>query len=200
MKKFKAFADFSEEEQYLNDMANKGYIFKKYSLFGFYHFFNGEKQDLKYRVDYRTFKKKRDFEDYKVMFEDFGWEHIFGTKNSRKQYFLPKNKSPNQEIFSNEESATSRYKRFYEICSVNLVVAFIYFSAIFVSYDFKLSSFWFLTPGLWERSGFELFRGILLELPFVALRILGLMFFIIVGLFYGILAYKIKKLYKEKTN
>lgn len=200
MKEFKIFADFSKEEQYLNDMAKKGYIFKKHSMLGFYHFLTGEMQDLKYSVDYRTFKKKKDFEDYKVMFEDFGWEHIYGTKNGGNQYFLPKNKNSNLEIFSNEESATLRYKKFYQKCIVSITITIIYFTAVLASYNFKLSNMFFQTPGLWERSGSELVKGILFEFPFVAFRTIPIIFFIIVSFVYGILACKIQKLYKEKTQ
>ena len=56
MKKFKVFVDINEEERYLNEMANRGYILKKYSCFGRYHFIEGKPEDLHYRVDYRVFK------------------------------------------------------------------------------------------------------------------------------------------------
>jgi hypothetical protein len=58
MKKFKIFYDFDEEEKYLNGMAAQGYILKKYSIFGLYHFEDtGKPQNPNYRIDYRTFRE-----------------------------------------------------------------------------------------------------------------------------------------------
>ncbi|WP_257204066.1 DUF2812 domain-containing protein [Acetivibrio thermocellus] len=51
MKKFKMFWNFDEEEKYLKDMARQGYIFKKYSIFGFCHFESGKPQNLNYKID-----------------------------------------------------------------------------------------------------------------------------------------------------
>lgn len=200
MKQFKIFTDFEKEEQYLNSMAKQGYILKKYSLLGFYHFTDGEPQDLKYRIDYRYFKKQKDFEDYKALFEDAGWEHVYGTKYSCNQYFLPKDNNADNNIFSTEESATSRYKHLYEVCYLTVVAALIYFIFVLASNKFNLSNMAFLTPGLWEKTGAEFWNAFFFELPFAILRILPSVLLLTIGTAYAIWASKAKKIYKQKLQ
>ena len=62
---------------------------KKYSAFGRYHFIDEAPQDLNYRVDYRFFKNQKDLDNYIALFEDAGWQHVWGTTSSGGQYFLP---------------------------------------------------------------------------------------------------------------
>jgi hypothetical protein len=38
MRQFRLFVDVNEEEKFLNEKARQGYILKKYSIFGVYHF------------------------------------------------------------------------------------------------------------------------------------------------------------------
>ncbi|QSX06272.1 DUF2812 domain-containing protein [Sedimentibacter sp. zth1] len=197
MKKYKIFVDLEKEEQYLNEMANQGHILKKYSAFGVYHFSDGEKQDLKYRVDYRTFKNMKDFENYKAMFEDFGWNHVYGTKCNGNQYFLPKSENSDGEIFSSKESSVSRYKRLYEICTMNMFFVIFYFYIILYNSGFNLPNFVFRTPNLWEKTGFDLVRAVLFELT---IRVGPIFLFAVIGIVYCIWAYKVHKLYKEKMQ
>ncbi|MDO0822618.1 DUF2812 domain-containing protein [Desulfosporosinus nitroreducens] len=72
MKKFKVFVNIDDEEKFLREMAEKGYVLKKYSYFGFYHFEQAKPQTLNYRVDYRMFGigGKAEFLNYVAMFED----------------------------------------------------------------------------------------------------------------------------------
>jgi len=200
MKQFKIFTNFEKEEQYLNVMAKQGYILKKYSSFGFYHFTDGQPQDLKYRIDYRNFYKKEDFQDYKALFEDAGWQHVYGTKSSLNQYFLPKNNNADDNIFSSEESAALRYKHLYEICCLNVVAAIVYFVIVLISCDFNLSNIAFLTPGLWEMTGARFWSAFFFELPFVLFRIVPSILLLAMGVSYAFWADKAKKIYKQKTQ
>lgn len=125
MKKFRVFVDISEEEKYLNEMANKGYFLKKYSSLGRYHFIESKPEDLHYRVDYRVFKKKDDFDDYVSLFEDAGWMHVYGTYQSGSQYFLPNSSDSTEDIFSDIESKAGRYLRFIQaarLCSISFII------------------------------------------------------------------------------
>ncbi|MFZ7133349.1 MAG: DUF2812 domain-containing protein [Eubacteriales bacterium] len=197
MKQFKVFIDFEKEEQYLNTMAKRGYTLKKYSNFGIYHFTEGQPQDLKYRIDYRYFHTKEDFEDYKALFEDAGWQHVYGTSDSLNQYFLPVNNCADNNIFSSEKSAASRYKHMYEMCYLNVVIAMIYFVIVLISCDFNLSNIAFLTPGLWEMQGEKFWSAFFFELPFVFLRIVPVVLFLGMGVIYAIWANKAKRMYKK---
>lgn len=191
LKVFKVFVDIDKEEVYLNEMANKGYFLKKYSAFGFYHFFKDQPQDLYYRVDYRQFRKRSDFEDYKALFEDAGWQHVYGTRYSLNQYFLPKSADAGKDIFSTKESAAVRYKTLYQMCYLNVFVALVFI------FGFDWSDVSFLTPGLWEMSGPKFLSAFLFELPFVALRACSALFFLILGIVYAVWSVKAKKIYNS---
>ena len=82
MKKFKLIADFEKEELFLNDMAKNGYRLEKYNSLGMYTFKRAEPQNTNYRVDYRTFNNNAQFEEYCTLFNDAGWEHVYGTRRS----------------------------------------------------------------------------------------------------------------------
>lgn len=200
MKKFKVFVDISEEEKYLNEMANKGYFLKKYSSFGRYHFVEGEPKDLHYRVDYRVFKKKDDFDDYISLFKDAGWNHVYGTCQSGSQYFLPKSQDSTEDIFSDVESKAGRYLRFMKATILGLISFVVSLIIIFFSANFNLSKLTFLTPGLWDMHGGEFWRAFWFELPFVLLRTIPPIILIIFTIVYGVWAIQAKKLYKAALS
>src|SRR5699024_9634517 len=84
MYKFKFFLDFEKEEQWLQKMASQGYHLT--SIFLGYRFKKGEPETATIRKDFRRFENKEDFLDYQALFEDSGWKHLAGTKNSGDQY------------------------------------------------------------------------------------------------------------------
>lgn len=185
MRKFRIFLDFEAEEEFLCNMAKQGHILKKYSVFGFYHFEDGVAENLEYKIDYRIFKKKDEFENYITLFEDAGWKHICGTIRSGGQYFLPAKEKAGKEIFSDSQSAASRYKILYNVCKLNVSCFFCYFLAILISVQFNFANLGFLTPGLWERTGRDFWSGFFFELPFVLLRILPPIIFAVVAICFG---------------
>lgn len=197
MERFRLFADFEKEERYLNAMAAKGYLLNYYHFGGFYGFKKGPKQDLNYCVDYRTFNHKKDYEDYKNFFEDFGWKHTAGTMCSGAQYFLPVSREGNKEIFSSRESSAARYKRFFKMNVICFVCAVIYLVASMVNVKFSIGSLGFLTPGIWEKTGSELTRAVLFELPWVIFRVFPFVFLVVLGVAYGVLAVKVQGIYKH---
>jgi len=200
MKKFKILRDFDQEEKYLNGMAEQGYIFKKHSILGFYHFEPGQPQNLSYKIDYRIFKDRKDYENYIALFEDAGWKHVYGTKNSGNQYFLPISKKAGTDIFSDRISAAGRYKTLYSICLVNVVCFVCYLSVVLLSSHGGISKIAFLTPGLWERTGKDFWSAFFFELPFVLFRIVPLIFLAVVAAFHGYWALKAKKIYELSIN
>lgn len=200
MRKFKIFWDFDEEEKYLNKMAAQGHILKKYSAFGVYHFKEEAPQQLNYKVDYKTFKSKGDFEDYVSLFEDAGWKHISGTRCNGSQYFLPQNNQPDADIFSDQISAAARYKSLAQLCLVDFTVFIAYLVTVFLGAGADIRQLGFLTPGLWERTGAAFWSGFFFELPFVILRVGFPIFFLVVACFLGYWAYKAKAAYNRKMK
>lgn len=201
MRKFKIFVDMDKEEQYLNKMAKNGYILKNYSSFGVYTFVKSEPKDLHYRIDYRVFNKKREFEEYKTLFEDAGWEHISGTTYSGGQYFLPKSENADlSDIFSDVESKSARYKRFVDQCIGVFMCMLVYIAIILGSCGFNFNNLGYLTPGLWEKTGIAFWRAFIFETPFVVLRFLPFILFMVLTVVYGYWAFEAQKLYKKSLR
>ncbi|NLY18732.1 MAG: DUF2812 domain-containing protein [Clostridiaceae bacterium] len=200
MMKFKIFWDFDEEEKYLNGMAAQGYIFKKYSIFGFYHFEPGKPQNPNYRIDYRTFRDRKEYDNYIALFEDAGWKHVWGTKNSGNQYFLPMSEKAGTDIFSDRISAAARYKTLYSICLAHVACFICYLSVVLLCSGGNLSGIAFLTPDLWERTGKDFWSAFFFELPFALFRVVPLIFLAVVAIFYCYWGTKARKIYKLSIN
>ncbi|QSF46287.1 DUF2812 domain-containing protein [Paenibacillus tianjinensis] len=201
MNKFKFFTNFEEEENWLNDMAMQGYRFIKKTPFG-YKFEPEGSKNVTIKMDYRTFKKREDFEDYCALFEDSGWEHISGTKSSGYQYFKKVGHQGNEEIFSDVDSNISRYKRLSDMWAT-LAISFIPILAALISTDaidpgvlLDPKSLYF-TPGLWDLNGLKFWRAFFFETPFALFRGLTWIIFPALIMLYLYFAYKANKQYKK---
>src|SRR5699024_11864058 len=75
-----------------------------------------------------------DFLDYQALFEDSGWQHLAGTKNSGDQYFKKIDERLIDDIFSDKMSKAARYQRFAKMC-FELAVAFIPVLVVFFISD-----------------------------------------------------------------
>lgn len=82
MKKFKVFVNLTKEEEWLNEMANRGWELSEKKTK--YKFHKVSPNNTIMKIDYRNFKSKEDFENYITFFEDCGWKHVAGTKTSGK--------------------------------------------------------------------------------------------------------------------
>lgn len=192
MKKLKVFYNFEEEETWLKDMAKRGHILKCYSSLGIYTFVDGKPQDLNYRIDYKVFTKNSDYISYLTLFDDAGWQHIWGSKYSKNHYFLPKNEQADTEIFSDTQSANKRYKTLFELCAINLSIWAVFVIVTLYTYDYSFSTLGFLTPGLWEKTGIDFWKSFLFELPLVIGRGGFFLLFLGMGILYGYWAIKAK--------
>jgi len=201
MKKLKVFVDIEKEEQYLNDMAAQGYIFKKYSAFGIYTFEKSEPKITNYRIDYRVFNRKKDFYDYISLFYDSGCQHICGSSYSGSQYFLPKSEQDqNGDIFSDKASKSAPYKRLAVQCLISFILMITTIFSSLNSYDYSLANYGYLTPGLWQKNGAKFWFAFLFETPFVILRIAPIILCIVLTFLYGFWGYKAYRLYINKIN
>jgi hypothetical protein len=200
MRKLKVFWDFEKEEQYLDEMAAQGHILKNYSSLGVYHFIDGQPQQLNYKIDYRTFSTRAEFENYVALFEDAGWRHVCGTKWNGSQYFLPASEQAGTDIFSDRASAAERYKSLYEMCITSIAIFVCYLVTSFLNLHGHLAQLGFLTPGLWERSGAAFWEGFFFELPFVILRIGFPVFFIVMSVLYGYWGVRAHQAYRAQTK
>lgn len=179
IRKFRVFHNFDKEEQWLNDMVKRGYILTNKKLCYKFEMIDPDQRIGPIKVDYRTFQRREDYEDYLALFEDSGWKHIAGTRSSGEQYFakVDSDSDGHEEIFSDEASKAARYKRLYEMW---LTLAFTYLPVMIVMLATDLLDFetllnpklWYFTPGLWESTGVSFWRAFLFETPFALFRVL----------------------------
>ncbi|MGO5073555.1 DUF2812 domain-containing protein [Clostridium sporogenes] len=202
MRKFRIFTDYNKEEKWLNEMYKKGYELKNIS-FG-YKFGSIEPEDTTVRIDYRIFKSKEGFIDYCTLFEDSGWKHLAGNKNSGVQYFKKIHENSQEDIFSDEISKAARYKRLSNnsiisaVCFLTMSVAYISNGSININLILNPKLLYY-TPGLWERTGEAFWGGLLFETPFALGR--SVVFLIpVIAVFYVFLAIKARISYNKGKN
>ncbi|MFS7004651.1 DUF2812 domain-containing protein [Carnobacterium maltaromaticum] len=193
MKKFKLFIDMKKEEQYLKEMAEKGWGLVKYSAYNRYTFEKIHPESLSYRIDYQMFKKKGDYTDYLTLFEDSGWKHISGNQSSGFHFFLPENdNNQDLDIFSDSQSSRARYKRLYNQATLWVALMIVYF--ILLQPSFENISSWYLAPTIWEYSGLQLVGMIVMQTFFVLIQLLPMLIFMSGAVIYALIGTKAKKL------
>lgn len=178
MKKCKTFFDIEKEERWLNEQLQKGYRCTHISSLGIYTF---EKTDKRYvmRLDYQDYLSQNSFDEYRGIYEDFGWDYMKGSSFGGKHYWQ-KVEDHHNEIFSDRQSTRSYYKRLMNYSSSFAVLALIF------SYLILKDSGLYLTEGLWDMKGSLFWKALLFETPFVFLRIMPVLMFA----FFGISLYK----------
>jgi len=203
MTKFKFFADFDKEEKWLGKMAEQGYQLKR--VFLCYKFNSTQPERAIFKIDYRTFKNDQDFLDYCTLFEDSGWQHIAGTKQSGSQYFKKTGPEGDADIFSDLSSRAGRYKRLSYMW-LSLSTAWLPLLIIMLTSDWiRIGGFLnpktlYYTPGLWEMEGLNFWRHFLFETPFALFRGFLVFFWIAIVLLYAFSAIKSWWLYRKTLN
>lgn len=200
MKKIRLFFRFEKEEAWLETMSERGWLLRKAGFF--YHFQKVSPKTRTIRIDYRTFKTKEDFLDYRTLFQDSGWKHIAGTKTSGNQYFVKIKKDCTDEIFSDAASKAGRYKKLSELW---LTFAIIYMPLLITKGGLDLHYLlspkeWYYTPGLWELKGLNFWGAFLFETPFALGRGLSWFLLLIIVLFCFCLSIKAKILSRTTTK
>ena len=176
-RKFKFFLSLEKEERWLNNQLNKGWGLVSSSMGYKFKPFNSANKII--QIDYRAFNTKEEFENYVLFMSDTGWEHIRGSKNSGKHYFIG-SLSQNREIFSDTESKIEREKRNRNALIGSFGLAICYFILDINSKSTAVNSSillnpkqTFLTPGLWTLNGKAFISAFLFELPFALGRLLA---------------------------
>jgi hypothetical protein len=209
MREFKWFVDLNKEAQYLKHMAEKGYRLKAYDIFGFYHFVATRPTSSDYRIDYRLFFCRVDYENYLAMFEDAGWEHVAGSGLTGEQIFLSKEgMSQTEDIYSDKKSKAGRYKRAL-LALVHALVGFMF--ELLVIFKVLASTKplivpqpenWLHTSGLQEQFGIVLLLidGLMAFATFLfaLLIIFSIVFIAICSIGYLIIAVRTFLLYRKE--
>lgn len=200
MRKFRLFTNFEKEERWLSDMASRGYELIEKSLR--YKFRKAEPKKSIIKIDYRTFKNQVDYQDYRTLFEDSGWKHIAGTKNSGHQYFKKVGENASEDIFSDVASKAGRYQRLSRVYLTFTILYFPILVALVLTDTVDISTLinpklLYYTPGLWERTGIAFWRAFLFETPFALFRGFLFWFILVVYTLYLIYALKAKWQYQK---
>lgn len=121
--KFFTIADYEKEQDYLREMHNHGWKFKKVSGLCMYHFEECEPMDVIYQLDYNQ-EGIAHKEEYIQMFEDCGWEYMqdyVGFSYFRKPVGIM---NEDESIFCDDESRLEFMKRIFKGRLIPLLVAF----------------------------------------------------------------------------
>lgn len=203
MTKFRIFLNFQKEEKWLENMAAQGWQLKNQNLF--YTFKSAPPEQANIKIDYRVFAKKQDFLDYCSLFEDSGWRHIAGTKNSGNQYFMRTGVNSDEDIFSDTASRAGRYKRASQMMLSGVIVFFPLIIIAISEGTFGIDTFLnpkllYYTPGLWGMTGFEFWRKFIFETPFALMRGFSWCISFLFVLAYGFFTIKSWIIYKIVLN
>ncbi|WP_025026116.1 DUF2812 domain-containing protein [Caldalkalibacillus mannanilyticus] len=195
MKKIKLFVDAHKQEKWLNEMLQQGWVCKKvHTLLGIYYFKKADTLDQVIRLDFQTFKSEEMYQQYIQLHEDFGWEHIGGSRWSSLQYWL-KPINGLDELYSDNASEKSHLQRltksYGESTLLFLILTMIFFKN--ASQFSSLKSAYF-TPGLWDREGTDFLLAFLFETPFALLRFGSPWLVLITGIAFMTTYVKYKKL------
>ena len=121
------FKSFDEEEQWLMEQAQKGWRLVSYDSEEFddciYKFVQDEAaKEYRYKIDFREFDSKTDFEDYKELFNETGWTLLSKNRSYIKHIFIS---TSGEEIFSDQASIIEREVRRYRSAKVNAIGSFV---------------------------------------------------------------------------
>ena len=128
----KIFNSFEAEELWLNEQAESGWRLIDYSynvVLGSRYTFEVDLsvREMCYKIDFRTFKNEEEFENYKAIYQEAGWNLV--TKNYRSHQFIFISKEAN-EIFTDSASLIKREKNRRKFVSINVIylglVAFLF--------------------------------------------------------------------------
>ena len=170
MKKLKIFSNAQTEEQWLNKMLQKGWQLKCVNAFNMYSFEKTSNKEQILRLDCQSFASDQAFQQYKAIYEEFGWVHVGGSRFSALQYWLNRY-SQDDSLFSDQSSEKhylQRLSQTYGACaSFFLFITFCVFKNAAQFLNIKDA---YYTPGLWDKNGFDFWGAFLFETPLAIFR------------------------------
>ena len=136
----KSFIDYEKEEQWLADMVLDGLCFTGIGANG-HRFTECEPHSEVFKIDYRTFTRQGDIDEYVELFRQSGWEHVAGTKKSGAHYFKRVRSDASEDIFSDDVSRGSRYRRAGRVWLLLTCIFGVLAIGQIIAYGFDFSSF-----------------------------------------------------------
>ncbi|MEI4367721.1 DUF2812 domain-containing protein [Streptococcus suis] len=176
MIRHKLFTSLQEEEHWINSIQSEGYQLVKVTPWtAAYHFEKCSRSPHPVRLDFHEHIAKGEYSNYLSLFEDCGWQPIQGSRRCGIHYFQQTIEASSTEIFSDTESKKAFYSRYqnyaYSYFGLFLILFFIHYQVgLQNGYTLWNPKSWYLTPGLWERTGTSFWFGFLFETPFALFR------------------------------
>lgn len=192
MIKFRLFWDLNEEENWINTIQTNGYrlvgVRPCLHCYEFQALTSTESLNPYTRLDFRDWgMKRRDYQDYRQLFNDSGWQLIAGSRHGGTQYFQQRRETAVRDIFSDEQSRQQSRRRFMRYGYINgYLFLMMFLMLLWENPDVSLFNFrsWYLTPGLWQMPSEWFWKALLFETPFVLFRMGTTFIFFIVGMYY----------------
>ena len=105
MKKFRLYWHKDKNENFINNMASKGWMYKKF-FFGVYTFEKGQPNEYTYRCDLISDKNTTELNEYIQLIEDTGAEYvqrwgIWGVFRKKGEF----------ELYTDKESKRDQYRK-----------------------------------------------------------------------------------------
>lgn len=160
-----------KEEQWLNDFLQQGYKITKINAWLSGFVFEKTSQSYVVRIDCQKAMKKEAFEEYKLMYEDFGWTYLQGSRSSGKHYWQKVLEGQEaDQLFSDRQSTKNYYKQLMNY-SLMFALPFFVLSCILFQQGILSPDNIYLTRGLWDMEGSLFWKAFLFETPFALLRL-----------------------------
>lgn len=144
----KRFISFEAEEQWLNELAQSGWRLIDYGNdeFSDIHYtfeVDLSATEMRYKIDFRRLKNKDEFEDYKELFHEAGWDLIAKNHRYYKYIFISEKAD---EIFSDTTSLIEREMHRRKIVSIyvigfGLAAILSFIAMLFKDYDWLIVLF-----------------------------------------------------------
>ncbi len=123
----------SKEEEWLNEMAQKGWLLDSYFI-GLYTFIKSEPANYIYKFDYCA-SMNIDKDEYITIFKDAGWEHV--TEFIGWHYFRIKtDQCKYPDIYSDNRSKIQKYQGLLKVLLIVAILnSFNFINLFFLSID-----------------------------------------------------------------
>lgn len=208
MRKYRFFfKSFEKEEKWINNIVKMGYrLVGVNSKIGRYDFAVHDDSPRLISIDYRTFDDDKEFINYITLFEDAGWKHVIGSKESGIHYFEQGSNDCSDSVFSDTTSKAGIYKRLSDNYTAVIVSYIPFFAALTiihgrVSIDNILHwKEYYYTPNLWEMDGWRFIFSFLWETPFAFARSCGGVLLYIIFIILLLLYFKSRILYRRELG
>ena len=200
---FKLFYSLEKETNWLEEMAQRGYILQRKGMF--YHFKETKSSnDISIEIDVRYFTSRNEYETYITECHKSGWTHLSGSYYSGVHYFMGEDRQ-NQNSFPQKSSTGLKYLRLAETYITFWIVLFVLSMLLMVNGTIDAGMLlepksMFVTPDIWSLEGWSLWKAILFEIPFILIRILYTYALVIWSFVLGFIGLKYYRWYKASDS